>query len=61
MIFDFTVGVCAALTDAGVNAVSVMTSLAETTFYVIGTFTSTAIGERIPAVAGWARADGTAA
>lgn len=61
MIFHLAVGVCATLTDARVYAVSIMASLAETAFYVIGTFTSTAIGEWIAAVAGRARADGSSA
>lgn len=61
MVLHFAVGVCATLTDAWVDAISIMASLAETAFYVIGTFTSTAIGEWIAAVAGWTRADGATA
>lgn len=59
MIFHLAVGVCAALTDARVYAVSIMASLAETAFYVIGTFASATVGEWIAAVSGRARADGS--
>lgn len=61
MILHLAVGICAALADARVHAVSIMTSLAKATFYMIGTFTSAAISEWISAVPGWTRADGTSA